>query len=126
MKRSAAVIIFASLFSSLLVGQAINYNASKSNTGNFTITCKGPDGKACTAAHVQAINTGVSVGKRQHKALADVRGLTLGQDGTVSCVQNNGKECTSAQLDAIKEVASELNTGNNTVKPKSNAEKTTK
>ena len=81
-------------------------STSRSNTShNLTISCKGPDGKPCNAAQVQAINSGLATGRRQHPLLADVQGVTLANDGTLNCVQNNGQPCTQAQLDAVAEVA---------------------
>lgn len=85
---------------------AVNSATSRSNTShNLTISCKGPDGKPCNAAEVQAINSGLATGKRQHPPLADVQGVTLANDGTLNCVQNSGQPCTQAQLDAVAEVA---------------------
>jgi hypothetical protein len=103
MKRiavAAALLMTAAL---QMMGQALNYNSSKSNTGNFAITCAGPDGKACTAAHVKGVNDWLTTGKRMHKPLAEVKEVTLvsPKDGGLGCTQNSGAVCTAEQQKAL-------------------------
>jgi hypothetical protein len=90
--------------------------------------CLGPDGKACTPAHVKDINTGVTTGRRMHQSLMAVKSVTLAsQDGTLKCEQNDGTACTAEQVKALNEIAaswkcsinynsSKSNTGNVTAK----------
>lgn len=98
-------IVLATAFIALPLFAGINYNSSKSNSGNFTITC---DNAACTAAHVADVNkwlaeTGQPAGKRAHTPLADVRSVSLAKDGTLTCMQNSGAPCTSDQGKALAE-----------------------
>jgi hypothetical protein len=70
------------------------------------LKCTGPDGKAsCTAQQVADLNSGILVGKRMHKPLALVQGVTLGSNGTLKCTQTNGAACTDDQLSAIMSLA---------------------
>jgi hypothetical protein len=91
-----------------LTGQAINYNSSKSNTGNVAahpLTCTGPDGKGpCMAAHVTDMNNWLaSVGRKQNKPLAEVKAVKLAspKDGVLTCEQNSGAACTPEQQMAL-------------------------
>ena len=108
MKRiaMAAVVLLAAALQTM--GQSINYNSSKSNTGNSPITCSGPDGKPCNAKHVSDLNEwlGSTTGRRQHQPLAEIKTVTLAspKDGSLGCVQNSGAACTAEQQKALAEL----------------------
>ena len=101
-----SIMIVAALLAAAvqMMGQSINYNSSKSNTGNFALTCTGPDGKACTAEHVKGVNDWLAVtGRRVYKPLAEVKEVTLAspKEGGLSCKQNSGAVCTPEQHKAL-------------------------
>jgi predicted carbohydrate-binding protein with CBM5 and CBM33 domain len=84
---------------------AINYNSSKSNSGNFTLQCIGDDGKGCSAEHVASLNKAMLAAQRKNPALAKIKKLGLASsDGTLTCELTDGKPCGAEQaaaLDAI-------------------------
>ena len=82
---------------------AVNYNSSKSNSGN--LTCTGADGKGCSAEHVASLNKAMLAAQRKNPALAKIKKLGLASsDGTLTCELTDGKPCGAEQaaaLDAI-------------------------
>ncbi len=83
--------------------------------------CTGPDGKACTAAHVKQVNDAMVTGRRVHKPLEAVKAVSLASsDGTLKCEQNDGTACTAEQLDALNQVAGPLKCAINYNSSKSN------
>jgi hypothetical protein len=93
----AAALLLAAVLQTM---GAVNYNSSKSNTGNFTLTC---DGGSCTAAHVTDVNAWPASTGGKMKSLGDVKAVSLGKDGTLTCVQNSGAGCTPDQGKALAE-----------------------
>ena len=83
--------------------------------------CTGPDGKACTAAHVKQVNDAMVTGRRMHKPLEAVKAVSLASsDGTLKCEQNDGTACTAEQLEALNQVAGPLKCAINYNSSKSN------
>jgi predicted carbohydrate-binding protein with CBM5 and CBM33 domain len=84
---------------------AVNYNSSKSNTGNLAMQCIGDDGKGCSAEHVASLNKAMLAAQRKNPALAKIKKLGLASsDGTLRCELTDGKPCGAEQaaaLDAI-------------------------
>jgi len=84
------------------VTAAINYNSSKSNTGNITITCKGDDGKPCSAAQVASLNKELLAAQSKSPTLAKIKKLSLASsDGTVTCTLTDGKPCGADHATAL-------------------------
>jgi predicted carbohydrate-binding protein with CBM5 and CBM33 domain len=84
---------------------AVNYNSSKSNSGNFTLQCIGDDGKPCTAEHVASLKKAMLAAQNKNPTLAKIKKLGLASsDGTLTCELTDGKPCGAehaAALDAI-------------------------
>jgi predicted carbohydrate-binding protein with CBM5 and CBM33 domain len=93
------------LVAALEVMGSVNYNSSKSNSGNFTMQCTGDDGKPCTAEHVASLNKAMLAAQRKNPTLAKIKKLGLASsDGTLTCELTDGKPCGAEQaaaLDAI-------------------------
>jgi len=105
MKRitMATVLLLAA---ALQLAASINYNSSKSNTGNFALSCTGLDEKTpCSEKEVNDVNDWLAsfAGKRQHGQLADIKAVTLAspKDGGLKCEQNNGAAGTAEQQKAL-------------------------
>ena len=80
------------------------------------LKCTGPDGKSsCTAQQVADLNQGIASGKRMHKPLVMVKGVTLGPNGSLMCTQTNGVACTDDQLSAIMSLAPSTHSASGTI-----------
>jgi hypothetical protein len=78
--------------------------------------CTGPDGKACTAAHVKQLND-VMLSVRKAGG-APLKAVTLASaDGTLKC---DGKACTADQVEALSKAAAQFKCAINYNSSKSN------
>lgn len=102
------------------IGQAGSGVTSDSSTGISDLVmgrsgapiallkCTSADGlSSCTADQVAELNRQIMASRKQHKPLADVQDLDLGQHSWLKCSQMDGKACTDKQLSAVIAVAAE-------------------
>ena len=81
---------------------SINYNSSKSNTGNGTLECKGEDGKPCSAEQVANLKKELLAAQSKDPALAKIKRLALAKsDGTLTCELTDGKPCGAEHAGAL-------------------------
>jgi hypothetical protein len=72
------------------------------------LKCTSADGaSSCTVDQVAELNRQIMASRKQHKPLADVQDLDLGEHSWLKCSQMDGKACTDKQLSAVIAVAAE-------------------
>lgn len=72
------------------------------------MTCRRPNGAACSADRVKALENAVKASTRTRPALANVKSLTVASGGALTCTQTNGAACTGEQMRQIQQVSSSL------------------
>jgi hypothetical protein len=114
LKPICATIVFAATSLSLC-GQGpsggVNYRGVSDPMASTSVTllqCTSANASApCTLDEVAVLNRQIVESRKQHKPLAEVQNLDLGQHSRLKCSQMDGTACTDEQVSAVLAVASE-------------------
>lgn len=75
-----------------------------------TLTCAGPDGRACTQEHVRRLLAAThTINGGPQACLLSVKTISLSSGGTLLCEQKGGRPCTVDQARSLYRIGRAIN-----------------